>query len=713
MSVIDWKGLLLRAMRSLSIVIFSAFVFMACVASAQERLPAVPLITHNPYFSVWSMDDHLTDGPTRHWTGSPQPITGIIRIDGKCYRFLGDKPNSIPPIQQLSYVVTPTRTTYQFEGAGIKLDLQFFTPAFPEDLDLLYRPVTYISFQVHSLDALAHQASILIEVDPLIAINDRSQSVVSGRHRTESLDVLSVGSRDQNPLNRSGDNLRIDWGYFHLAIPHEPENTTAIVPDGIDRFAKTGQLPTSDTMDMPQVADRTSAKLTAVLDCGSVSSQPVDRHVLVSYTQGFAIQYLERNLRPYWQRNNLSIEKLLDLSEAQYVELEKRGEDFDGRLIRDLTRSGGKEYAAIAVAAYRQTLAAHELVADVDGEPLLFPKENFSNGCISTVDVLYPSAPFFLFFRPQLLEAQLRPVLRYAALPRWKFPFAPHDLGQYPLANGQVYGGRETSEEDQMPVEESGNMLILVDALVRAENNSHIAEEFWPQLTQWAQYLRLHGLDPENQLTTDDFAGHVAHNANLSIKAIEAIAAYADLAKTLHYDRAATEYLETAKSLAGKWADMALDGDHYKLTFDSPGTWSQKYNLVWDDLLGFKLFPGQVRNTELAFYLGKLNRYGLPLDNRADYTKLDWSIWTATLSSNQSQFQQLIAPVYRWLIESSSRVPLTDWFDTKTGKQVGFQARSVVGGIYIKALTDPELVKRWRIDGTSGRVERAADEEHK
>jgi hypothetical protein len=148
--------------------------------------------------------------------------------------------------------------------------------------------------------------------------------------------------------------------------------------------------------------------------------------------------------------------------------------------------------------------------------------------------------------------------------------------------------------------------------------------------------------------------------------------------------------------MAAKWQTMAVDGDHYKLAFDKPGTWSQKYNLVWDNLLGMNLFPATVRRTELAFYLEHLNQFGLPLDNRADYTKLDWEIWTATLAESPDTFAKLMEPIGHWINQGPSRVPLTDWYDTKTGKQMAFQARSVVGGVYIKALADTALAKKWR-----------------
>ena len=607
-------------------------------------------------------------------------------------------------MQQTSDTVTPTHTSYEFRQNGVTLRFVFFTPAILNDLDVLSRPVTYLTWTAQSTDGAPHQVSILLDVSPVIAVDQPSQQVVSSRNQTASLNVLSVGSQDQKVLNRSGDNLRIDWGYFHLAAPrNDPHYTLFLTSHPAEAFAAGHLSPANssadsiaDSIDGLERADHSDAVPTAVLDFGSVSSQPVTRHVLVSYTDGYAIQYLQRNLRPYWQRNNMPVAAMLDLAETQYPALEARGTALDTELTADLTRVGGEHYAAIAILAYRQAIAAHKLAADVNGDPMLFGKENSSNGCIATVDVLYPTAPIFLFFEPRLLEAQLLPVLEYAGLARWKFPFSPHDVGQYPLANGQVYGGGEKTEDDQMPVEETGNMLILVDAVARAEGSPQLAKRYWPELTRWAEYLKQKGLDPENQLTTDDFAGHVAHNANLSIKAIEALAAYADLAHLLKQETAAKEFHATAQHMAEQWIGMAQEGDHYKLAFNSPNTWSQKYNLVWDQLLDFNLFPRRVRETELAFYLTKMNRYGIPLDSRADYTKLDWSLWTATLASTPQQFSAFIDPIYRWTNETTSRVPLSDWYDTKTGKQSGFQARSVVGGVFIKALADKQLTAKWR-----------------
>lgn len=691
----------LRALQMLSLMgLLTAVSFSnTAPASAQEpvtaRTPATPLVLHDPYFSVWSFQDDLADGPTRHWTGAPQQLAGLVRVDGKTFRFLGND-RDVPPLKQLSRTIWPTRTIYEFEDAGIHLTLTFFTPALPHDLDVLSRPVTYISWDARAIDGKQHSASLYFDASSQLATNTGDDTVVWGRERVGDMQVLRIGTNTQPVLAKSGDNLRIDWGWLYLALPPQPGAETAASSEEARRkFAQDGTLPASDDLEMPRAVKHGLPLLAVRFDLGKIGSASVSRHLLLAYDDRYSIEYLDRRLLAYWRRNGMTTAEMLQKAETEEASLRARSETFDRGLVADLAREGGAKYAQLATLAYRQTIAAHKLVADADGTPMLFSKENFSNGCIDTVDVTYPSSPFFLLLNPQLLQAQLQPVMEYASLPRWKWPFAPHDLGTYPLANGQVYGGGERTEEDQMPVEESGNLIILVNALAHAEGSAEFAQKYWPVLSKWAEYLKEKGMDPENQLSTDDFAGHLPHNTNLSIKAIEALGSYAQLAQMLGKKQEAAQYRKLAEQMAAKWKEMAVDGDHYKLAFDQTGSWSQKYNLVWDRVLDLHLFSPQIIEQETAFYLQHQNAFGLPLDNRKTYTKLDWIVWTATLSDKQSSFIALTDPLYKFMTESPTRVPLSDWFETTDGKQVGFQARSVVGGVYMKMLADPAIWKKW------------------
>lgn len=670
--------------------------------AAPLRPPAAPLIAHDPYFSVWSTADRLNQEVTKHWTGTDQPITGLIRVDGKVLRFLGGAARwtaQVPLLQQKSQRLTPTRTLYTFAGEGIELDLTFLTPALAGDMETLARPVTYLVFDVRSTDGRAHKVRIYVDASSQLAVDTPAQKAMWSRHRVGDLEVIRLGSLDQRMLTRSGDNLRIDWGYFYLAAP-TPAVTLGTTARLRTLYSGTLDLPASHDLENPEQTDRDVSVAAVALDLDvPAAGSGASRYLMAAYDDIYSLEYFRRPVRPWWRRNRATAEDLLTGAAVNFSALRQRCERFDAELTADMVRAGGPKYAAIATLAYRQTLAAHKLVADFDGAALHFSKENFSNGCMGTVDVIYPAAPLFLLLNPKLVEAQLRPVLDYARTGRWKFPYAPHDLGQYPLANGQVYGGGEVSEEYQMPVEESGNMLILLGALVRVNGNAEFSRPYWPQLTRWAEFLAQKGMDPENQLSTDDFAGHLAHNTNLSIKAILGLGAYALVAESLGYEEEAARYRGMAQDFARRWPGMAADGDHYRLAFDQPGTWSQKYNLVWDKLLGLNLFDPAIARQEMAYYLKHQNKYGLPLDNRADYTKLDWIVWTATMAEQPQDFAALIDPVYLFLNETPDRVPMTDWYMTSTAKQRGFQARSVVGGVFIKMLSDPAMWKKWAGQG--------------
>ncbi|MCX7825003.1 MAG: DUF4965 domain-containing protein [Verrucomicrobiae bacterium] len=661
-----------------------AVVFVAVAGETTLRPPAVPLVAHDPYFSIWSPADQLTGTNTTHWTGKPHRLGGVVSIDGKQFRVIGTEPTNVPALQQTSLKVLPTRTIYTFEGAGVALTLTFMTPALPDDLDGLSRPVTYLTYEFCATDGKEHGVEFQLSASAELTVNTGRQQVVVGREKMDGLAVVRAGSKDQPVLAKRGDDIRIDWGYFYIAAPGSAKACPMV-----------RSQPIQDQMREPLEGMGESLFAVLAFEVGKVGAKPVSRWLMLAYDDLYSIQYMKRNLRPYWRRNGWEAADLLKAAARDYEPLKKRCEAFDEELMADLTRAGGEKYAKLCALAYRQCFAAGKFVADANGQPLQFCKENHSNGCISTSDVFYPMAPQFLLFGPTLAKSFLVPFMNYAASERWRFPFAPHDLGQYPHANGQRYGGGERTEENQMPVEESANLLILMAAVAQMEGHAEFAGLYWRQLEQWAEYLKAKGFDPENQLCTDDFAGHLAHNVNLSAKAICGLGAFAKLCEMRGEKAKAGEYMKLAKEFAARWVKEADDGDHFRLAFDKPGTWSQKYNLIWDRILDLRLFPDAVKRKEMDYYKTIQNRYGLPLDNRSLYTKLDWILWTATLAQQRGDFDALVEPVFRFLNETPDRSPMTDWYWTHNAKKRGFTARPVVGAVFAQMLHDQAVWRKY------------------
>lgn len=790
------------------------------------RAPMYPLVTIDPYTSVWSATDCLYEAPLKHWTGKSMPLLGVIKVDGTCYRFMGDEELELDPIcgtseqcdwtgryvhvrpadgwekegfddaawksgpgafgtmeneptaktqwgeeyiwvrrtihidqdltgkklyleyshdddvtiyvngtkvvetgneakkhlyaklsdevmaslkqgdnliaaccrnrvgnalldfgllaekedtrhfiqtaTQTSVDVQATQTYYAFTCGPVDLHLTFTAPMLMDDLDLMTRPVNYLTYETHSNDGQTHDVQFYFEAASQWAVDQPYQKTQARTGEQDGLIYATTGSVAQDILGKRGDDLRIDWGYFYLAAPQ-----TAPVAVATGEGSQLRQCFVAAT---PLQAAATDGQDKLAMVCTPSHGKRAQGYVMLAYDDLYSIQYFNENLRPYWNRKgNETIFTQLKKAEQEYTDLMTRCAEADARLMADAEKVGGRLYAELCVAAYRQVMAAHKLVESPKGELLYLSKENFSNGCINTVDLTYPSAPLFLVYNPELEKGMMNGIFEYSESGRWTKPFAAHDLGTYPLANGQVYGG-------DMPVEESGNMLILTAAIATIEGNADYAARHWEVLTVWADYLIEKGLDPENQLCTDDFAGHFAHNANLSIKAILGVASYGKLAAMQQQTEVAEKYLNKAKEMAVQWEQMANDGDHYRLTFDKPGTWSQKYNLVWDELLGLNIFPKAIAQKEIAYYLTKQNPYGLPLDSRETYTKNDWIMWTAAMAPDQATFEQFIRPIYRFMNETPDRVPMTDWTWTLEPKQRGFQARSVIGGYWMQVL---------------------------
>lgn len=640
---------------------------------AQQKAPAYPLITHDPYFSVWSATDTLYQSATVHWTGAQQALSGLVKVDGVTYRVLGAPAaaeSGIVPARQTDVAVHATQTVYQFRCGQVALTLTFTSPLLVRELMLMSRPVSYISYCAHATDNRKHAVEVYFGASTDLAVNGPSQPVTTQQYANGQLSLLKAGTVQQPVLQKKGDDLRIDWGYLYVGVPQSARATQYISApaDAEQRFAGKKVSPAK--------GDRQQMLSTSV-SLGMVGTEPKEQVFLLGYDDGYAIQYFHTNLKAWWKDSpSATIENALNTAWKDYAAVQQQCETFDKELHHDAVAAGGEQYAALCELAYRQSVAAHKLVRGPKGELLFLSKENFSNGCINTVDVTYPSAPLFLLYNPDLLKGMMTGIFEYSESGRYTKPFAAHDLGTYPLANGQVYG-------EDMPVEESGNMLILAGAIAAVEGNADYAKAHWKTLTTWADYLLKAGFDPANQLCTDDFAGHLARNANLSLKAIMGIKSYAMLAGMLGETVTATRYDNEARDMAKRWLELAADGDHYTLAFGKPGTWSQKYNMVWDKVLDYHLFPETVYKKEINYYLGKQQIFGLPLDSRKTYTKSDWIMWTAVLGDDITPFVQ---PLYKYITETPTRVPLSDWHETLDGKKVGFQARSVVGGYFMKML---------------------------
>ena len=618
------------------------------------RMPAYPLVTIDPYFSIWSFADNLNDKQTVQWTGLETRFVGTAVVDGTEYVFMGEKAD-VKKARQRKVECTALSTEYAFVCGGTEIKVKFTSPVLVDDIKLASRPVSYIFVSTDSTSPV----EIKLAVSEQVCLSNAGQHPVDIA-KVESVNpTVRMGSRVQNVLGSSGDYIHIDYGYFYLtACGGSVGSYTA---DDMDFVTGTKNI--------------TSAE-------GALFT--------VAYDDIYSIEYFGEKLKSVWNNDGTDIVTAINDAVAEYGSLLERCEEFDKKLFEEAVASGGETYAELLTGVYRQIMAGHKAVVTGEGEILWISKECSSNGCAATVDITYPSSPMFLIYNPELVKGMLRPVFRYAESEAWEYDFAPHDEGTYPLVNGQTY--YDCQREYQMPVEECGNMLLVTSAVTLLEKDAAFALSHKATLDIWAEYLCACGFNPENQLCTDDFEGHLAHNSNLSLKSICALAAYGRVCAMFGEASAEEKYTSAARNMAKQWMQTARNADGTtRLAFDREDTFSLKYNIIWDKLLKLGLFGEEILKTECETYKAKAMRYGTPLDSRALYTKSDWLMWCAAFNDDVEEFEKAIKPMWDFYNETPDRVPMSDWYDTDTGAKRVFQHRTVQGGLWIKMLLDKKL----------------------
>ena len=660
----------------------------------ERILPAYPLFVKDPYFSIWAQTEKLNDKDVIFWTGAEKKICGYIRVNGKLYCFLGDD-KSCEQAEQQGLSVSSFTTDYVFTAGGVQLKLSFVSPLPPNNLKLLSCPVCYVNYEVTG----KADTQVIFVVDQGICYNQSEiLPVRGGTVKQDGYRVSFFGLKRQLPLSDDSDRFGADWGFWYLS----GGETYYVAQKESKKFLESSTLPEfvrgDDRKVLLSVNDGKSGK------------------VMLGFDDTVSVRYFGDILKGYYLYEN-TIFDALDYIFRNAKEVDGELEKFDTDLCAKADKYG-KEYINILKASLRQSVGAHKLVKDKEGNILFLSKECYSNGCMGTVDVSYPSMPLYLLYNPELVRGMIRPIFKFAKYPVWQYDFAPHDIGAYPNACGQVYGMREAADrylgdmldmneqqtrfpiwqlpasaeiyafDNQMPVEECANILIMIFAAYKADGNIRLVKENYNTLNKWADYLVHRGLKPENQLCTDDFSGHLKNNLNLAIKATVGTGCFAEICKVIEKTEKYEKYRQIAEEFSAGIAAFSQKFTHMPLTWDcGEETFSLKYNLAFDRVLGLKLFPKELCEREVDYYLTKMNEYGVPLDNRAEFTKSDWLMWAASLTEDKRKICALTGRLNKYLTESEDRLPFGDWYETKSGKLIGFRNRTVQGGCFILLLS--------------------------
>lgn len=368
--------------------------------------------------------------------------------------------------------------------------------------------------------------------------------------------------------------------------------------------------------------------------------------------------------------------------------------NFSGVAIPDVEEV--EAYYSIVALSARQVMGAYVFtvppsvggsnMSSNQSEPLMFQKEISSDGNVNTVDVMYPGMPFFLYSNPDLLRYNLEPLYQNQEGGFYPNEYSMHDLGtHFPNATGHVEG-----DDEYMPVEESGNMILMTYAYFKFSGDSAFVREHYAKLQQFATYLINFSLTPGLQLSTDDFAGQLVNQTNLAIKGIVGLQAMSDIATIAGDTTSAQNYSSTASSFYSQWEGFAIDpsGRHTVLSYQWRSSYGLLYNTFPNLLLNLNLIPQSLYDMQSNWYPTVSQLFGIPLDNRHSYTKSDWEMWTAATCAPETRRLFVNALGY-WLNQTSTDRPFSDLYETiDTGSYpaspspILFNARPVVGGHY-------------------------------
>ncbi|KAI8964877.1 DUF1793-domain-containing protein [Daldinia sp. FL1419] len=622
--------------------------------------PVLPLIVRNPYLSIWLA--RARDAPWEHWpifwTGSTVGFAVIASVPetktvypllGRSQDFLRKSPSydvSFPIYDGATFDASTTNLTYSIPGSDVKITLSFLSPITPTSTFRQSLPASYLTCIVEGTS----DVSFYVDVNGEWASGNRDNKIEWSLDRTEKSESVkapiktwSITRRHEQLLTEFFDHA--EWGTIHISAPADVEHQSGESNYIRRHFAQHGSLKNEvdDSYrgifeEEPVFAFSKTFKLKGK---SNESSGIAQDSVIFTFalTQNPVVQFASARgltfMRPLWDSYFSGTHEMLQFHYDDYETAVYLASNYSEQLAKDAYVSGSQDYQDIAALSARQVLGATQFSGTPDN-PIIFLKEISSNGNFQTVDVIFPAFPFFLYTNPRWLAYLLEPLLEHQLSGQYPNDYSMHDLGfHFPNATGHGDGN-----DEYMPVEECGDMLIMGLALVNALRDDHSQSQFvrtvpeealtlspdsvkisslankygmdrtWEEVgttgekvaarwvrrsyklwKQWTGYLVRESLIPANQLCTDDFAGWLANQTNLALKGIIGIKAMSEIANVVGETADSKWYSNVADEYIDKWQDFGLSRDktHAKLAYTWYGSWTTIYNLFADALLCFHL----------------------------------------------------------------------------------------------------------------------------
>ncbi|KAG9699873.1 DUF1793-domain-containing protein, partial [Aureobasidium melanogenum] len=707
------------SLASLTLLVSSA---LAQSSFSPTRPPAIPLAVSNPYLNTWQQagsdggnGGYLAGQWPRFWAGQVTGWTGLIKVDGGAAITWMGAPNGPAVATQTNFEYTSTRSVFTFSvDRKVGLNVTFLSPVEPTDLKRQSIPASYMNVEVFSIDGAEHNVQLYSDVSAEWASGDRSaiaqwnfgtikpaaskplpssSATATGIAPAGDITYHRFYRQEQQLFSESSD--QASWGDWIYACNHAgmTYSNGGIDADVRGAFIDNGTLTNDLNTNYRAISDQWPVFAFA-LDLGDVGSSPTSALFTLTLAQEQAIQFeyekeKVEQLPPLWTSYFSSELDLVSFFYNDWSNAQTAANSIDDKVATDSLANAGQDYLTITSLAVRQGFATTQLAGSQDSY-YLFLKEISSNGDMQTVDVIFPAFPLFIYFNPDLGRLLLEPLFINQEAGNWPNAYAIHDLGVFPNATGHNDGNAE-----EQPLEECSNMIIMTLAVAqKVSGGVDYLNQHYTLLKQWNNYLVDDSLIPSNQISTDDFAGSLANQTNLALKGIIGIEAMAMIANLTGHTEDAQNFTSIAHTYINRWQQLGIaqgtNGSlsHTTLAYNMPNTHGLLYNLYADTWVGTNLVPRSVYKMQSAFYPSIAMQYGVPLDTRHTYTKLDWEMFVAAIASTSTK-QLFISKIASWIGKTPTNRPLTDLYETESGDYpagLNFAARPVLGAVFAPLL---------------------------